>query len=94
MDKQWLLDFLNTYYKQNNISLDLEDAVTILKEYALEKGHKEEEINKLFDTIVTTGMHHFLLGGLDNAIDYFKRKFYICEVRKCVSKDSQVLLYY
>ena len=80
-------EFLS-YIKSN--SLSLETASKLLIEYCVVEHNKDVNLTNLFiQLLVQTGQLQFYL---DEVIEYYKKKFTICEVRRL--NNNQVLYMY
>lgn len=83
MDRETLITHLQT----SNITI--EQAASVILEYCIEKGKKINLTNTLIQLLISTGQ---IQSYLDDAIEYYKKKFAICEVREL--KTNRILLIY
>jgi hypothetical protein len=83
MDRETLITHLQT----SNITI--EQAASVILEYCIEKGKKINLTNTLIQLLISTGQ---IQSYLDDAIEYYKKKFTICEVREL--KTNRILLIY
>lgn len=83
MDRETLITYLQT----SNITI--EQAASVILEYCIEKGKKINLTNTLIQLLISTGQ---IQSYLDDAIEYYKKKFTICEVREL--KTNRILLIY
>lgn len=88
--REYIVEVLNGLRDNNSVSL--RTLTDIIKEYCLEKGKKEEDI----DNFISAMIRMIPLGSTDinqcslQALEYYKNKFNICDV----SHNSRILLYY
>ena len=83
MDRETLVSHLQV----SNITI--EQAASIILEYCMEKGKEVNLTNILIQLLISTGQ---IQPYLDDAIEYYKKKFTICEVREL--KTNRILLIY
>ena len=89
VDRKYIAEALNRLHNPNMTLLIL---TGIIREYCLEKGKKEEDIDRFISAITyapSMGSNYILKCGLQ-ALEYYKKKFNICGL----SYNSQVLIYY
>ena len=91
VDRKYIVEVLN---RLRNPNMTLLVLTGIIREYCLEKGKKEEDVDSFISAITTIyatsiGSNYILKCGLQ-ALEYYKKKFNICEL----SYNSQVLIYY
>lgn len=88
MTREEILEVLNGKNKEVRQKL--------LKEYCLEKGKTEEQFNIWYEYIkfpVSPFLEYYIF-CLETAINYFKHKHSINEVRKPHNEGYEVILYY
>ena len=88
MTKEEVLEVLNDKNKEVRYKL--------LKEYCLEKGKTEEQFNiwyRLSQYPISPFVEYYI-ACLQTAINYFKHKHSIHEVRKPHNEGYEVILYY
>lgn len=83
MDRETLIPHLQA----SNITI--EQAASIILEYCMEKGKEVNLTNILIQLLTSTGQ---IQPYLDDAVEYYKKKFTICEVREL--KTNRILLIY
>lgn len=83
MDRETLISHLQA----SNITV--EQAASIILEYCIEKGKEVNLTNILIQLLISTGQ---IQSYLDDAVEYYKKKFTICEVREL--KTNRILLVY
>ena len=89
VDREYIVDVLNKLCNPNMTMLVL---AGIIKEYCLEKGKSEEDVDNFISALARigpNGNNHILECGLQ-ALEYYKKKFNICELLQ----NSRVILYY
>ena len=89
VDREYIVDVLNKL-RDPNMSLSI--LTSIIREYCLEKGKSEKDIDNFISALLHTnpvGDTCLLQCGLQ-ALEYYKKKFNICEL----SLASQIILYY
>ena len=84
MDKDILIRICNGIIKDNVSVFDVE---TLLREFCLEKGRQLEETNHFITFLFNTS---FLSKCLAVALEYYKKKFNVIEVKR----NNEVLLIY
>lgn len=89
--REYIVEVLNGL--RDNNSVPLRTLTDIIKEYCLEKGKKEEDIDNFISAMIRIIPS---LGSTDirqcsrQALEYYRNKFNICDV----SHNSRILLYY
>lgn len=84
MDKEFIVTFLNKVNKSANINI--EEAVKIITDYCIDNNKKTDDINLYINAVIQSGLLSY---SLHESLDYYKRKYNICEVK---DKNNNILL--
>lgn len=98
VDRKCIVDVLNRMRNHRSRADYINDAKFVLKAYCLEHNKKEEDVDRFIDTLVDVAVGKdtivmfptYLVEHCSYALDYYKVKFNICELKK----DSEIILYY
>lgn len=90
VDRKYIVEILNKMQNPNN-AINIRDVETVLRSYCIEKGKKEEDINKFIAFFMTNFTKNlFFIECYTYALKYYKIKFNIYEL----SHGSKIILYY
>lgn len=82
MDRNFIVKVCN-----NLGSINLSDAIILIKDYCIEKGKKEQEVTQFINVLINTPLISFCSSV---ALEYYKKKFNIIELKQ---GDNTLLTY-
>lgn len=74
MDRNFIVKTCN-----NLSSINLSDAIILIKDYCIENGKKEQEVTQFINALINTPLISFCLSV---ALEYYKKKFNIIELKQ------------
>lgn len=98
VDKKHIVDVLNNRIRVHSRAGYINCAKFVLKAYCLEHNKREEDVDKFINTLIDIAIGKdsivmfptYLDKYYSYALEYYKVKFNICELRK----GSEIILYY